>query len=158
LAPEDGGAPGGFAFRSRAARPGSAGTPDACLREVQPVDVGHPPPSVNEQESVRDMTERSRKDMTKEDRDRSATPTASPRGPDRDGSLVVLEDGDAGFEPHPDAVRWDWDADAVAAPEHCELCGALEPLFRLEDGPIACGACCHGRTWKVPPVPLPVPS
>jgi hypothetical protein len=70
---------------------------------------------------------------------------------DESGSIIVLEDGDPRFEPRDDGAEWDWDAEALPGAQRCEYCGALEPLFRLEDGVTACGACVHGRVWDAPP-------
>jgi hypothetical protein len=70
---------------------------------------------------------------------------------DAEGAQVVLEDGDPRVTPPEDAVAWDWDAEAVAAGPHCRLCGSLEALFKLEDGTIACRACCHGQPEEQPP-------
>ena len=62
-----------------------------------------------------------------------------------DGSVVVLEAGDPLWAPPADAVDWDKDADAVSVKHQCAYCGgASEPLFKLEDGAIACGSCLHG--------------
>jgi hypothetical protein len=61
-------------------------------------------------------------------------------------SVVVLEAGDPRWTPGADSLDWDWDADAVSAEHQCVYCGATEPLFKLEDGVIACGHCVHGGT------------
>ena len=62
-----------------------------------------------------------------------------------DGSVVLLDAGDPLWTPPADAVEWDWDADSVSADHHCAYCGNVSaPLFKLEDGAIACGSCVHG--------------
>ncbi|MEO8178913.1 MAG: hypothetical protein ABI895_08780 [Deltaproteobacteria bacterium] len=67
-----------------------------------------------------------------------------------DGSVVVLEAGDPLWTPEADAVDWDRDADAVSAEHPCAYCGsASEPLFKLEDGAIACGSCLHGSRASI---------
>lgn len=64
-----------------------------------------------------------------------------------DGSVVVLEAGDPQWVPPVNALEWDWSSDAVSAEHQCVYCGsASAPLFKLEDGAIACGPCLHGST------------
>jgi len=66
--------------------------------------------------------------------------------------VVLLEDGDATFPAPPDDPQWDWDAESVAGPPRCQFCGAAEPLFLIQGGALACGAC-HGRPATSVPAP-----
>jgi hypothetical protein len=69
--------------------------------------------------------------------------------------IVILADGDPLEAPLENAADWDWDTDSVSEPLHCICCGALGPVFRLEDGSRVCAACAHGETaaTQTPRVP-----
>ena len=68
---------------------------------------------------------------------------AAPENPEHE--VLVYEDGEASLPAPQDEAAWDWEADAVADGQHCQFCGAREPLFKLEAGGIACAECRHGR-------------
>jgi hypothetical protein len=82
------------------------------------------------------------------------SPWASQQSLGARGTQVFLEEGDPRLALAEDAVDWDRDAEAVSAGPHCRFCGSLEALFKLEDGSVACSACCHGQPEQVPRSPL----
>jgi hypothetical protein len=82
-----------------------------------------------------------------------ATTDSSHVGTGADPMVVLLDDGDATFPMPREEVQWDWDAESVTATRHCQLCGAAEPLFRMDGGTLACGACCHGHAVASLPTP-----
>jgi hypothetical protein len=75
-----------------------------------------------------------------------ATTDSSHVGTGADPMVVLLDDGDATFPVPAEEAQWDWDAEGVTATQHCQLCGATGPLFRMDGGALACGVCCHGHS------------